>query len=223
VATATVRSDTRSVVELTRAIFGEALSIDQVLERLELVDLPTCASPTATTELWVGSIGYELHKDHLAFARHVQAAGVERLIDVRELPISRRRGYAKSALAQAMADVGVEYVHIRALGNPKAYRDLYKSGRVDEGRRRYEEHLLGEQRGALEELVPLLREKRSALILPASALAPARMPSSASLRSSCETVPPVRSQLPRRVFQPCYGRLRCTSTRSSPMSRMCPS
>ncbi len=163
-ATATVRNDTRSVAELTRAVFGEALSIDQALERLELVDLPTSASPTATPELWVGSIGYELHKDYLAFARHVQAAGVERLIDVRELPISRRRGYAKSALGQAMADVGVEYVHIRALGNPKAYRDLYKSGRVDEGRRRYEEHLLGEQRGALEDLVPLLREKRSALM-----------------------------------------------------------
>ena len=51
-----------------------------------------------------------------------------------------------------MADVGVEYVHIRALGNPKPYRDLYKSGRVEEGRRCYEKHLLSEQRGALEGL-----------------------------------------------------------------------
>ncbi len=163
-AIATARSDTRSVAELTTALFGEALTIDQVLTHLELVDLPASSSPKGATELWVGSIGYELHKDHLAFARHVQAAGVERLIDVRELPISRRRGYAKSALAQAMADVGVEYIHIKALGNPKPYRDLYKSGRVDEGRRRYEEHLLGERRGALEDLVPLLREKRSALM-----------------------------------------------------------
>jgi hypothetical protein len=164
VATATVRNDTRSVAELTRAVFGEALSIDQVLGRLELVDLPASGSQTATTELWVGSVGYELHRDHLAFARHVQEAGVERLIDVRELPISRRRGYAKTALGQAMADVGVEYVHIRALGNPKPYRDLYKSGRIEEGRRCYEQHLLREQRGALESLIPLLREKRSALM-----------------------------------------------------------
>lgn len=163
-ATATVRNDTRSVAELTKAVFGEALSIDQVLARLELVELPVTGSQTATIDLWVGSVGYELHRDHLAFARHVQAAGVERLIDVRELPISRRRGYAKTALGQAMADVGVEYVHIRALGNPKPYRDLYKSGRVEEGRRCYEKHLLSEQRGALEKLVPLLREKRSALM-----------------------------------------------------------
>ena len=50
-----------------------------------------------------------------------------------------------------MADVGVEYVHIKALGNPKPFRDLYKSGNVEEGQRCYEEHLLGERRGALKE------------------------------------------------------------------------
>jgi hypothetical protein len=164
VATATARHDSRSVAELTRVLFGEVLSIDQVLARLELVELPAASSPQATAGLWVGSIGYEMHRDHLAFARRVKAAGVERLIDVRELPISRRRGYAKTALAAAMADVGVEYVHIRGLGNPKPYRDLYKSGRIEEGQRRYEEHLLREQRGALEDLGALLREKRSALM-----------------------------------------------------------
>jgi Protein of unknown function, DUF488 len=164
VATATTTPETRSVAELTMAVFGEALSIDQALARAELVDLSVSRSAEATKDLWVGSIGYELHKDHLAFAQHVQAAGVERLIDVRELPISRRRGYAKSALAQAMTDVNVEYLHIKALGNPKPFRDLYKSGHVEEGRRCYEEHLLGERRDALEDLVPLLREKRCALM-----------------------------------------------------------
>jgi uncharacterized protein (DUF488 family) len=156
--------ETHSVAELTAALFGEALSIDQVLARLELVDISVAMKAKTTTGLWLGSVGYELHKDHIAFARHVRAAGVERLIDVRELPISRRRGYAKSALGQAMADAGVEYVHIKALGNPKPFRDLYKAGNVEEGQRRYEEHLLGERREALEGLVPLLQEKRCALM-----------------------------------------------------------
>lgn len=164
VATATTRSDARSVAELTTVLFGEALTIDQVLARLQEVDLAASWAPTATTGLWVGSVGYELHKDHLAFARHVQAAGVERLIDVRELPISRRRGYAKSALAEALTHVGVEYVHMKALGNPKPFRDLYKSGRVQEGQRRYQAHLLTERRGALADLLALLREKRCALM-----------------------------------------------------------
>ncbi len=63
-----------------------------------------------------------------------------------------------------MANVGVEYLHIKALGNPKPFRDLYKSGKVKEGQRCYEEHLLGERREALEDLVPLLQEKRCALM-----------------------------------------------------------
>jgi len=163
-ATATSTTDTRSVAELTTALFGEALSIDEVLARLELIDISAPRSVNAATGLWLGSVGYELHKDHVAFARHIRAAGVERLIDVRELPISRRRGYAKSALGQAMADVGVEYVHIKALGNPKPFRNLYKTGNVEEGRRRYEEHLLGQERETLERLVPMLQEKRCALM-----------------------------------------------------------
>jgi uncharacterized protein (DUF488 family) len=155
--------ETRSVAELTTAVFGEAMTIDQVLARLDEIDLPSPGNREATG-LWLGSVGYELHKDPIAFARHVRAAGVERLIDVRELPISRRRGYGKTALGQAMDDAGVEYMHIKVLGNPKPIRDLYKSGKVAEGQRRYEEHLLGEQRGALEGLVPLLQEKGCALM-----------------------------------------------------------
>ncbi len=122
----------------------------------------TPAEPSA--ELWIASIGYELHKDHRAFARHLSDAGVERLIDVRDLPISRRRGYAKTALSAALADAGVEYVHAKALGNPKPIRDLYKSGHVEEGRTLYREHLVGEHLQDLRELVVLVTEKRSALM-----------------------------------------------------------
>ncbi len=63
-----------------------------------------------------------------------------------------------------MADAGIEYVHIKALGNPKPFRDLYKSGNVKEGQRLYEAHLIEERRDALEDLVPLLYEKRCALM-----------------------------------------------------------
>jgi uncharacterized protein (DUF488 family) len=114
--------------------------------------------------MWVGSVGYERYRQNSDFARRLADAGVERLIDVREAPISRRRGFAKTALGEAMAAVGIEYVHIRALGNPKQYRDLYRSGHVAEGQGLYERHLLTERREALDDLVPLLRDKRSALM-----------------------------------------------------------
>jgi hypothetical protein len=162
-----------SLAELTRAVFGEELSIDDAWSRLDVVE-PAQDVALAGADMGgakcveeaisVVSVGYERHKDHEAFARHLSDAGIERLIDVRDLPISRRRGYAKTALSEALANVGVEYLHAKALGNPKPFRDLYKSGLVEEGRERYREHLLGEHLPDLRALVELLREKRCALM-----------------------------------------------------------
>jgi uncharacterized protein (DUF488 family) len=115
--------------------------------------------------IWLGSIGYERYKQSEDFARQLRDAGVERLIDVRELAISRRRGYAKTALRETLEGAGIEYVHMRALGNPKPFRDLYKAGHVAAGRDRYTRYLLGQQRGALQELVELLRDSRRTALM----------------------------------------------------------
>jgi uncharacterized protein (DUF488 family) len=159
--------------ELTHMVLGRAMSADEALVALldEHADpvfddyAPAFDTNAVLAEaLWVGSVGYERFRLNTDLAERLRESGVERVIDVRQLPISRRRGYAKSALGQAFADVGIEYVHIRALGNPKPTRDLYKSGRVEEGRAGYGKYLLGEQRDALTGLVALLRGKRSALM-----------------------------------------------------------
>lgn len=158
-----------SLADLTRTVFGSELSIADAWERIEAERLPPVPpdslDPGAQTDaVWVGSIGYERFRDVRDFVRQLVAADVERLVDVRELPISRRRGYAKSALREASESAGVEYVHMRGLGNPKEFRDLYKSGDPERGRKHYERYLLMEQRQALEELEGMLREKRSALM-----------------------------------------------------------
>lgn len=49
-------------------------------------------------------------------------ARVQRVVDVRALPLSRRRGFSKTALGKALTARGIEYLHVRAAGNP--YRDL---------------------------------------------------------------------------------------------------
>jgi uncharacterized protein (DUF488 family) len=56
------------------------------------------------------------------------AAGVRRVIDVRQLPLSRRPGFSKSALASALAEAGIDYVHLKALGTPKPGRDAARKG-----------------------------------------------------------------------------------------------
>ena len=55
------------------------------------------------------------------FVEILRAAGVDLVVDVRELPLSRAKGFSKSPLRAALADAGIEYVHLRAAGNP--YRD----------------------------------------------------------------------------------------------------
>lgn len=63
------------------------------------------------------TIGYE-GKTVDRFMRQLEVAGVNRVVDVRALPLSRRRGFSKTALSEALASKGIEYVHLRQAGNP---------------------------------------------------------------------------------------------------------
>jgi uncharacterized protein (DUF488 family) len=67
------------------------------------------------------TIGYE-GATLTAFIATLKAAGVTLLLDVRELPISRRKGFSKTPLSQALAEAGIRYQHERALGAPKHVR-----------------------------------------------------------------------------------------------------
>jgi uncharacterized protein (DUF488 family) len=70
--------------------------------------------------LW--SIGYEkaTWPDFLATLR---AAGIARIIDVRDLPLSRRPGFSKRQLAAGLAEAGIAYTHLRVLGTPPEGRE----------------------------------------------------------------------------------------------------
>jgi uncharacterized protein (DUF488 family) len=51
---------------------------------------------------------------------------IEHLVDIREAPISRKAGFAKAALSEAVETAGIRYSHVRALGCPKPIRDRYR-------------------------------------------------------------------------------------------------
>ncbi|MGE8132078.1 DUF488 family protein [Novosphingobium subterraneum] len=68
-----------------------------------------------TRRIW--TIGYE-QATVPAVMKALHEAGVEVLADVRALPLSRRPGFSKSALAANARDAGIEYVHFKALGTP---------------------------------------------------------------------------------------------------------
>jgi uncharacterized protein (DUF488 family) len=68
------------------------------------------------------TIGYEgAALDDFLITLH--QAGVTLLLDIREIPISRRKGFSKSALKQAVETVGLQYLHEKRLGSPKPIRD----------------------------------------------------------------------------------------------------
>src|SRR3954447_11177029 len=74
------------------------------------------------------TIGYErlLPPELLAELQH---AGVERLIDVRYRPQSRRPGMSKTRPGQLLGEHGIAYEHHRALGTPPDIRWLFRAGR----------------------------------------------------------------------------------------------
>lgn len=69
--------------------------------------------------LW--TIGYEGRTpDDLVAA--LKAHGIRRLVDVRELPMSRKKGFSKSALAARLEAEGIAYTGMRQLGAPRDAR-----------------------------------------------------------------------------------------------------
>jgi uncharacterized protein (DUF488 family) len=110
------------------------------------------------------TIGYEAASQGAVIAR-LQAAGVEVLIDVRVVASSRRAGFSKTVLAASLAEAGIDYVHLRALGTPKAGRQAVRAGRVDEMQAIYEAHLVEPQAQLqLAEALDIARERPAALL-----------------------------------------------------------
>ncbi len=73
------------------------------------------------------TIGYE-RADPARIVAALHAAGVRTLVDVRAVPVSRKPGLSKRALAAALEEAGLGYAHLVGLGNPKAGRDAGKAG-----------------------------------------------------------------------------------------------
>jgi uncharacterized protein (DUF488 family) len=110
------------------------------------------------------TIGYESATvaEFLAALRH---AGVERVIDVRAVPNSRRPGFSKNLLRNELSEVGIDYVHLRALGTPADGRAAARAGRTEDLKRIYAGQLeLPEAIAESAQMLDLAREKPSALL-----------------------------------------------------------
>ena len=110
------------------------------------------------------TIGYEA-TPMAEFLAALKDAGVERVIDVRALPLSRRPGFSKTPLRGALEEAGIDYVHLKALGTPSEGRSAARAGRQEDLERIYAGQLeLPEAIVAAEQMREFAAEKPSALL-----------------------------------------------------------
>ena len=110
----------------------------------------------------IGYEGAELDR----FLAALQDAGVATLADVRAVALSRKRGFSKSALRDALAGRDIGYEHFRALGTPKEGRQAARAGDGETMRRIYCREVLDTPpaQDAFEELAALAQAKPICLL-----------------------------------------------------------
>jgi uncharacterized protein (DUF488 family) len=110
------------------------------------------------------TIGYE-GKTPDEFLGELAGAGIDLLIDVRAVAASRRPGFSKTALSNAVRERGIDYLHLRALGTPAAGRQAARAGRTAEMRAIYAEQLeTPEAELAMVQAIAAAGERRAALL-----------------------------------------------------------
>lgn len=75
----------------------------------------------------VCTIGYE-RASLVDFIATLRLSNIDVLVDIRDRAQSRRPGFSKSALAAALNDAGIEYIHMKELGDPKEGREAARQG-----------------------------------------------------------------------------------------------
>jgi uncharacterized protein (DUF488 family) len=72
-------------------------------------------------------------------------AQVALLIDVRAVPQSRKPGFSKRQLAATLDEAGIAYVHLKALGTPKAGRDAVRAGHPERMEVIFRDYMTGDR------------------------------------------------------------------------------
>src|SRR3984893_4311617 len=110
------------------------------------------------------TIGHSTHPiEH--FIELLRQHGVERLVDIRTIPRSRRNPqFSSAALAKSVEDKGIGYVHLKELGGLRhPRRDSINTGWRDDGFRGYAGYMqTAEFEEALRRLLQLCEDKRCA-------------------------------------------------------------
>jgi uncharacterized protein (DUF488 family) len=98
------------------------------------------------------TLGYQGHSLS-TMVKLLAGNNVDVLVDVRQNPVSRKRGFSRKSLEKSVPTFGIEYFHCPELGTPPPIRKIYlTTGNIKKALTEYEKHLRARQ----ESLVTLL-------------------------------------------------------------------
>jgi len=101
------------------------------------------------------TIGYE-GKTIDSFLDRLVETAIDVLVDVRQLPISRKKGFSKTRLQDRLEASGIDYLAMRELGTPKTLRERLRiESDYPSFLAAYRQHLR-EQQGVLAKLASIL-------------------------------------------------------------------
>ncbi|WP_082472586.1 DUF488 domain-containing protein [Sphingomonas sp. Leaf357] len=110
------------------------------------------------------TIGYE-GAEISQFLETLRECGIQHVIDIRDVPVSRKRGFSKTPLAAELALSGIGYSHLKALGDPKPGRDAMRRSDYAAFLKVYESHIATDAaQAALHEAVNLAKKNASVLL-----------------------------------------------------------
>lgn len=92
--------------------FGRSRSFAKLVPRME-------------SEMTLYTLGYE-GLDIMSFVAMIKRHKVSTVVDVRERAQSRKAGFSKGALSEALRVAKIDYTHMPSLGCPKPVRDQYR-------------------------------------------------------------------------------------------------
>lgn len=112
----------------------------------------------------LATIGYEGARPD-DFVSTLQLVKVQIVVDIRDRAQSRRPGFSKSSLRENLEKNGIEYLHLKELGDPKEGRDAARSGDMNKFRRIYAAVLESQQASdALAKIADLAKEMHVCLL-----------------------------------------------------------
>jgi uncharacterized protein (DUF488 family) len=110
------------------------------------------------------TIGYE-GTDIERFVSTLLAVGINAVADVRAVPLSRKKGFSKNTLRDRLAEAGIQYLSMKALGDPKPGREAAKAGDYAAFRAIYGAHIdLPEVSAAVAELAAEAQKMKVCLL-----------------------------------------------------------